>query len=175
MDYQTIVKNFLNVATLTRVLKRGEMLSDISDIGTSIYYVKSGAIKICYESEGKEHILEFGLEGRFVTNLLSFLTGKRTRIYLQAIKKTELVGVPRPYFTQLVKGHEELLLGYLQILETVLADRLEKEMILNLSSPSERIKALGELYPNIFQLVPQKYIAAYLNIAPETFSRQLNS
>jgi CRP-like cAMP-binding protein len=172
MEHQDLVDNFLKAATLKRTLKRGEMVSDMADIGNTVYYVVSGAVKICYEVEHKEHILEFGLEGGFVTNLLSFITGKRSPIYLQAMRKTELRGIPRPYFTQLMQKDEPLRLGYLQILEHVLADRLQKEMILNIPSPAERIKALAELYPNIFQLVPQKYIAAYLDISPETFSRQ---
>lgn len=174
MEYRDIVNNFLAVATLHRTLRRGEMVSDLADIGNTVYYVKSGSVKIAYLVGGREHILEFGLEGGFVTNLLSFLTGKRTDIYLQAMRRTELIGVPRPYLSRLISEKPALLEGYVRILEHVVADRLQKEMILNMPSPADRIQALAELYPNVFQLVPQKYIAAYLGIAPETFSRQLS-
>lgn len=174
MKHQDIVNNFLAIAPIKKTLRRGEMVSDLADIGNTVYYVKSGAVKIAYTTDSKEHILEFGLKDGFVTNLLSFLTGKITNIYLQAMRRTELVGVPRPYLSKLMTEKPEILMGYVQILEHVLADRLQKEMILNMTSPSERIKALSELHPNVFQLVPQKYIAAYLGIAPETLSRQLS-
>lgn len=174
MDKETVVRNFVEIATLRRELKRGEMLNPLEDLGNIVYYIKHGALKICCELEGKEHILEFGLEGRFATNLLSFITGQRSKIYLQALRKTELVGIPRAYMSQLFSSRPEMLEGYTWILEQVLADRLRKEMILCLSSPADRIRELLALYPDIFQLVPQRHIAAYLDLAPETVSRQMN-
>jgi hypothetical protein len=48
-------------------------------------------------------------------------------------------------------------------------DRWQMEMIK--MSPRERFLFFVQRHPNLLQRVPQKHLASFLNIQPETFSR----
>ncbi len=61
----------------------------------NMYLIKKGAVKVCLFNEGKETILNFATEGDLVCNLISFFTGQPSQVYLEAIRKTELVGITK--------------------------------------------------------------------------------
>lgn len=48
---------------------------------------------------------------------------------------------------------------------------MEHEIDLLLPEPAQRLARLRQRSPHIFQLVPRKYLASYLRMAPETLSR----
>ncbi|RYY52479.1 MAG: hypothetical protein EOO09_21315 [Chitinophagaceae bacterium] len=61
-------------------------------------------------------------------------------------------------------------LGRLIITHTmVIKDRWQMQMIK--MTPRERFLHFVDRNPELLQRVPQKYLATYLNIKPETFSR----
>jgi hypothetical protein len=51
----------------------------------------------------------------------------------------------------------------------VMKDRWQMKMISQ--TPRERFLDFVQKHPDLLQRVPQKYLASYLNIQPETFSR----
>ena len=57
------------------------------------------------------------------------------------------------------------------ILEELLTMRATREIEMMSFSSEERFKKLMERSKHLLQLVPQKHIASYLRMTPETFSR----
>jgi hypothetical protein len=49
--------------------------------------------------------------------------------------------------------------------------QMERERDILTSSPLERYKRVLERSPQLFQEIPNKYIASYLRMTPETLSR----
>ena len=52
---------------------------------------------------------------------------------------------------------------------------LEREVDLITYSPQKRFERVFERSPQLFQEIPQKYIASYLRMTPETLSRILKN
>jgi hypothetical protein len=55
--------------------------------------------------------------------------------------------------------------------EQALLGKIEREVEMLTYSPDERAQRLMLRSPQLFQIVPKKYIASYLRMKPETLSR----
>ncbi|WP_317127531.1 MULTISPECIES: hypothetical protein [Chryseobacterium] len=57
------------------------------------------------------------------------------------------------------------------ILEDLVLQQVEREKDLLISAPKERYERVLKRSPQLFQQIPDKYIANYLRMSPETLSR----
>lgn len=57
------------------------------------------------------------------------------------------------------------------ILESFVLQQMERERDILTSSPMERYSRVLKRSPQLFQEIPNKYIASYLRMTPETLSR----
>ena len=70
---------------------------------------------------------------------------------------------------------DENLRQYIELLESLVTQQIDREIDLLITSPTQRLKRVLDRSPNLFQHVPLKYIASYLRMKPETLSRIRNS
>lgn len=152
-------------------LNRNDYLISRGEIERNIYYVKSGTLRVVMEDQDEEHTIRFGYPGTLFTALDSFLTGKPTLYSIQAIKKCELLAMNRQAFKELLKENEDYAAFYYTLLEQLVVQQMERETDLLTSSPAERYRRVLQRSPNLFQVIPNKYIASYLRMTPETLSR----
>ncbi|MEX2597851.1 MAG: Crp/Fnr family transcriptional regulator, partial [Salibacteraceae bacterium] len=96
-------------------------------------------------------------------------------VYLQAIRKTVVTVFERKSFYAALEQNEKLKALYVETLETLAAQQMEREIDLLTGSPADRLKRVMKRSPQLFQEVPLKYIASYLRMTPETLSRIMNS
>jgi hypothetical protein len=61
-----------------------------------------------------------------------------------------------------------------EFLEDLVLQQLEREKDLLINAPAERYERVLKRSPKLFQEVPNKYIANYLRMSPETLSRLKN-
>jgi hypothetical protein len=59
-------------------------------------------------------------------------------------------------------------------LEDLVVQQLEREKDLLINAPGERFERVLTRSPKLFQEIPNKYIANYLRMSPETLSRLKN-
>jgi len=161
--------------TIKRTVLRNAFIDPPHVANGNMYLVKKGAVKICLFNDDKETILNFATEGDLVCNLISFFTGKPSEVYLQAIKKTELIGMPKATFDSLLGNDSQFAFNYRKALENKIVEILNKQVIHFTHSPQQRIDILLQQKPDIFQQIPKRYIAYYLGLAPETLSRLIKS
>ena len=64
---------------------------------------------------------------------------------------------------------------WLQLLQEFVHQQIERENDLITFSPQKRFERVFKRSPQLFQEIPQKYIASYLRMTPETLSRILKS
>lgn len=74
-------------------------------------------------------------------------------------------------YNQWIQAQPERVDAWMQILEQLIYQQLERELDLLIESPSERLNRVLKRSPNLFQEIPLKYIASYLRMTPETLSR----
>lgn len=156
---------------ISKIVSRDEFVDSPHTFCDNMYLVKKGAVKVCFSDEEKEIILAFAVEGELVCNLISFLSGTASQVYLQAIKKTELIGFTKDKFERLVASDDGFAKKYQKALENKIVEILHRHVIQYTANPQKRVELLLKHRPDIFQHIPRKYIARFLGLAPETLSR----
>jgi len=153
------------------VLERNEFLKTRGSINTDLYFITEGSLRIFVIDESEEHTIRFGYKNNFITSLDSFITGQVSQSYIQALKKTYLKVISKESFFKFLKTASENNEIWRQILEQLVVQQLEREIDILTSSPHDRYRRVLKRSPQLFQEIPNKYIASYLRMTPETLSR----
>ncbi|MDP9961618.1 Crp/Fnr family transcriptional regulator [Chryseobacterium lathyri] len=151
--------------------KRNDFLKVSGSTDTDIYFVENGSVRIFMMDKSEERIIRFGYTGNIIVSLDSFLSGKPSDFYIQAIKKSTVKIATKKDFYSFIQSGEENLKFWTGILEDLVLQQIEREKDLLTHSPKERFERVLKRSPKLFQEVPNKYIANYLRMTPETLSR----
>jgi CRP-like cAMP-binding protein len=165
---QELIKNYL---TLKKLRKKQYLLQE-GDVCKSVAFVEKGALRLYkVNADGSEHIVQFALEGQFITDLYSFFTNEPSIFNIDAIEESELVLITRSASDELRKRSPQ----YQEFIFQATSEayiQLERRMTSAISlSLEERYKEFTENNPNIVQRLPQHMIASYMGLTPETLSR----
>ncbi len=152
-------------------ISRNEYLKLKGSIDTNLYFIQNGSLRIYVIDEFEEHTIRFGYQRNFVVSLDSFITEKPSDFYIQAIKKTNLKIISKTTLEKLINSKKELQNIWIKTLEQLILQQIERERDILTSSPIERYKRVLKRSPQLFQEIPNKYIADYLRMTPETLSR----
>jgi len=167
-EEQELIKNYL---TVKKIRKRQYLLQE-GDVCKSVAFVETGAMRLYRVNEdGSEHIVVFGLDGSFMTDLYSFLTNEPSTYNIDAIEDTELVLITRSASDELRKSspkYQEFIFQTTSEAYIQLERRISSTISLSLE---ERYKELTSNYPDIIRRLPQHMIASYMGLTPETLSR----
>lgn len=153
------------------VISRKEYLKVKGTTDTNLYFIVSGSLRIYVLDESEENIIRFGYKNNFIVALDSFISEKPSDLFIQAIKRSELKVIKKSTFMNLVESSMENTKIWYKILENLIFQQLERERDILTSSPLERYKRVLARSPQLFQEIPNKYIASYLRMTPETLSR----
>lgn len=139
------------------------------------YWVLKGCLKSYFiDDNGKEHILQFGMENWWITDYESFIKQTQSKISIDCIEDCDLFYITfenREKLTSQMHKMERFWAKKSKLGRIALQNRI---LSLLKNSTKEQYDALLEQYPTLFQRVPKKMIAAYLGVSRETLSR-LNS
>lgn len=121
--------------------------------------------------QNKKLILQLSTEGHVINSEISFLTRTPSRVYLETLEPTVMVSLSFEKMEEALahfpKGEK---LGRL-IQEGMYVKKDERRYAMLSKSMRERFIDYVNQHPHMLQRVPQKYLASYLNITSETFSR----
>ena len=154
-----------------RTLVRGELLNLKGQVENYMYFVLEGTFRICYETEEQEIVVGFGYPGTLLQDSPSFLSGKPSKFYIEAIKAAKLIGIHRTDLYAFVEQNHTFATFWRKLIEQAVLAQIERETDLLTNSPQERYQRLKNRSPHVFQLIPNKHIASYLRMTPETLSR----
>ncbi|MBC6493061.1 Crp/Fnr family transcriptional regulator [Flavihumibacter stibioxidans] len=148
----------------TAVVKSGEVDHFFN------YIIKGVARK--YILAGKKEItLQLSTENHFIHSELSFHTGKPSECIVEAIEPCVFLSLHKDDLEKLYVEMPELnKLARIIIGEMYIRKELRDLSHVRLNA-RERFLQYMHSNPDMLQRVPQKYIASFLNIKPETFSR----
>jgi CRP-like cAMP-binding protein len=156
----------------SKKLRRRQYLLQEGDVCKSVAFIEKGALReYSLDESGAEHIVQFGLEGWYIADMYSFLTGEPATYNIDAIEDCELVIITREAYDEMLKTiprFETLMRINITGAYLALQRRLTATVQDNLET---RYQAFIRAYPNIVQRVPQHMIASYLGATPETLSR----
>lgn len=150
--------------------KRAKMLQE-GEVDDYLNMVLSGLVRKYIRVNKKEQTLQLATEGHVINSELSFLTRKPSLAVLETLEPTILVSLRHDKMEEaLEKFQQGERLG--RMILTAMYIRKDERRY-SRASKTTRELFLDYLahHPHMLQRVPQKYLASYLNIKPETFSR----
>ena len=136
-----------------------------------LYFVIKGLARKFFYKGKEEVITQIAKEGELISSSVSYFSGMPSGYVIETIEPTTFYSLHHDRAEQLYSRYPKLeRLSRLIITELFLQKEVwELERIRY--STKERFLRFMTDNPELFQRVPQKYLASYLNIKPETFSR----
>lgn len=123
------------------------------------------------QSKKGEVTLQLATEGHFVQSEISFHHRRASDVVLETLEPTTIVSI---HYDKLKEAYDAVpemeLLGQAIIKQMFIKKDARYFEQLN-KSTRERFLEYIHNHPHMLQRVPQKILASYLNIKPETFSR----
>ncbi|MEM6629571.1 MAG: Crp/Fnr family transcriptional regulator [Bacteroidota bacterium] len=144
----------------TKHIRKGEIIQQRGEINSKVFHVDKGLLRsYSIDEKGREHIFMFAAEACCIAD--GQKPEKPAELFIDAIEDS-IVTIyekePEPEF----KGN-----AYIQMIYG-----LQRRVIMLMSSSAiERYESFLETYPDIAQRVPQRMIASYLGITPESLSK----
>ena len=163
---------FCKTLFIPKKLRKRQFLLQEGDVCRYTAFVEKGMLRtFTVDDKGNEPILQFSMEGWWVTDLYSYLTDEPSRYNIEALEDCELLLITKPSWNVLlekVPAFER----YFRILIQNNLIATQRRLISSLSeSAEEQYSKLIATFPTCLQRVPQHMIASFLGITPETLSR----
>lgn len=157
---------------IPKKLRKRQYLLQEGDVCKYTAFIEKGALRVyTIDDKGWEHVMQFGIEGWWVSDLYSFLTGEPSTYTIEALEDCELLLINQAAEEELLQKVPKFE-RYMRILVQGAYIALQRRMMTSMAlSAEEKYLRMVSTYPDIVQRVPQHMIASYLGITPETLSR----
>lgn len=166
-EFENYIQPFLKV----RRFGKKEFLTKAGEIENYFNFISKGLIRKYYKKGNVEINTQISMEGHLILSQESFHSRVPSEYYVETIEPSVVVSI---YYDDLEKVYSQSQkmehLGRLVVTYSmVIKDKWQMQMVK--MTPRERFLNFVMKNPELMQRVPQKYLASYLNIKPETFSR----
>jgi CRP-like cAMP-binding protein len=159
-------------AVTVRKLRKRQFLLQEGDICRHENFVLKGCLRT-YETDekGQEHVILFSVEDWWVGDLYGFLTGSPSRMNVECLEDCVLAQISRETLEELYIKVPALERFFRKLVQNAYI-AVSRRLLSSMSRPAqERYLEFIEKYPDIEQRVPDRHIASFLGIAPESLSR----
>jgi CRP-like cAMP-binding protein len=164
------LKMLLSYCEIRQVDKRTILVKE-GEVDNYLNMVVKGLIMKYVKGKKDDMILQLATEGHVIHSEISFLTRTPSLVFVETLEPTIMVSLTYDKMEEaLDKFPQGERLGRL-ILTGMYVKKEESRYFRLLRSARERFLDYINSHPHMLQRVPQKYLASYLNIKPETFSR----
>jgi len=155
-------------------LKKKAFLLQDSKVCDFIAFIAEGAIRHFHVKNGIEKTCDISFENAWVTDFQSFTNNTVGKMNLQAMENTTVFFIKKHDLYNLYKECSKYETFGRLMAEQVAQRATEIAMSLSSDKPEERFQNLIKTQADLFQKIPQKYIANFLGISPESLSRIRN-
>ena len=146
-------------------------LTDINETEKYLYFVIKGLARKFFYKGKEEIITQIAKEGELISSSVSYFSGTPSGYVIETVEPTTFYSLHHDRADQLYSQYPKLeRLSRLIITELFLQKEVWELERIRYSTKERFLRFMNE-NPELFQRVPQKYLASYLNIKPETFSR----
>ena len=164
------LKMLLSYCEIRQVEKRTILVKE-GEVDNYLNMVVKGLVMKYVRVKKNDMILQLATEGHVIHSEISFLTRTPSLVFVETLEPTIMVSLTYDKMEEaLDKFPQGERLGRL-ILTGMYVKKEESRYFRLLRSARERFLDYLNAHPHMLQRVPQKYLASYLNIKPETFSR----
>lgn len=166
LDREHIILNFKQLK-----LKRKDFLLKEGKVCDFVAFLSSGVIRHFHTKDGNEITCDITLEDNFITDFKSLIQNIPSNYNFQILKDAELFVITKNDLFKLYAENKNIESFGRLMAEQVAQRTIEIIMSLASDKPEERVEKLVKQRPDLFQEVPQRYLANLLGISPESLSR----
>lgn len=146
-------------------------LVDIGEIATTVYFVLKGISRRYFYRGKQEVITHLVKEDGLMGSIISFLTGEPSRYVLETIEPVTALAISKQDLEELFSSDKKWEKFGRKIITSFFLQTEYRNMDNIRYTTKERFVNFMKQNPDLVLRVPQKYLASYLEIQPETFSR----
>jgi CRP-like cAMP-binding protein len=153
-------------------LRKRQYLLQEGEVCKFLAFTEKGLLRLySVDDKGIEHMMQFAMEGWWIVDIYSFLTGEPSRYNIDAMEDSELLLLSHENFEAMMKALP-VMERYFRILfqNNIIAKERRLESSIT-HGAEERYRQFEQTYPNFIRRIPLNLIASYLGITPETLSR----
>lgn len=154
-----------------RNFDKKELLLNAGEVESYLNFVVKGLVRKYFLKGRTEVITQIAKEGEFVNSSASFLAGTPSPYVVETLEPSTFLSITRQQLEKLYEESPRIeRLGRIAITHLFLQREEWEHECLRLDT-RERFMHFIKNNADLVQRVPQKYLASYLNMKPETFSR----
>ena len=146
-------------------------LTDIGEQETYVNFVVKGLARKYFYKGKEEVIIQIAKEGDLISSSVSFLSDSPSTYVIDTIEPTIFLSLSKQSLNELYLSSLKWQRAGRLIMTDFLIEQENWELDRIKYTTKERFVRFLSANGDLFQRVPQKYLASYLNIQPETFSR----
>ena len=154
-----------------KFIAKGEHFLNPGQISRHIAFIDSGLLMHYSLRDGIEIPCNFSVEGDWTGSLRSFESGLPTEIAIRALEDTWLREISAEQIQKLFRLSPRWLQFKNHLVQQVFFNITQHNADLTGLSAKERYYKFMQEKPELFNRIPQYYIAAYLGITPQSLSR----
>lgn len=167
--------NFCRTLFTPRKLRKRQYLLQEGDVAKYQAFVEKGILRsYTVDDKGMEHILQFAVEGWWITDLYSFLTDEPSRFNIDVIEDAEVLLINKTSSDLLMKDLPKFERYFRILFQNHLISTQRRLMQSHAESAEEKYLKFASSHPTCALRIPQHMIASYLGITRETLSRVRN-
>ncbi len=166
------LKQYLSAHMTSHSFKKGELICQAGDTVSHLHLIKKGLVRGYYQHGSKEITQWVDWENHVFTSVGGFFMRTPCKENIQAIEATQTESLHYDDLQYCLKHFPDMATIYRTLFEFYLVSAEERVYISRIPNAKDRYDAfLASGYSESISRIPNKYIAEFLGIRPETLSR----
>jgi CRP-like cAMP-binding protein len=136
------------------------------------YFVLDGILKrVVSNDQAKEMILRFSDERDMETSYAAWRLGSPTPYSIVSVTKARVAKLPLPLWVAFMEKHPSIKASFEYSVMRLMSEIMAHTITLHLLDAPGRVNRFMRKQPELFERLPKKELASYLNLSAETLSR----
>ena len=136
------------------------------------YFVLDGILKrVVSNDQAKEMILRFSDERDMETSYAAWRLGSPTPYSIVSVTKARVAKLPLPLWVAFMDKHPSIKASFEYSVMRLMSEIMAHTITLHLLDAPGRVNRFMRKQPELFERLPKKELASYLNLSAETLSR----
>jgi CRP-like cAMP-binding protein len=155
--------------------QKGDLLLNQGVHEMEQYFVLDGILKrVVTNREAKEMILRFSAERDIETSYAAWRLKTPTPYSIVCVTRARVASMPLPLWAAFLESHGQVKQAFEYEVMSLMSGIMAHTITLHLLDAAGRVHRFMRKHPALFERLPKKELAAYLNLSPETLSRLKN-
>ncbi|HZF66059.1 MAG TPA: Crp/Fnr family transcriptional regulator [Chitinophagaceae bacterium] len=166
-EFQSYVLPFITV----RRYEQKQIVTRAGEVEDYLNFIVKGLVRKYYEKDGAQVNTQFSYEKHLVHSQESFHSRTPSEYTVETLEPTTFISITYDNLEEIYSKDVKMERLARKVITHTMVQRDRWQMKMIKLTPRQRFLMFIECYPNLLQRVPQKHLASFLNIQPETFSR----